>query len=96
VPNEPAEVQLTNHGASREFPRNRWSWNLERGPSVGDDGRLDVDVDGAVVDESPQVRVFDPGVRHQEHEVGGAVFGDDPLGGRPAADAALLQKLYVS
>src|SRR5947207_7742656 len=62
--------------------------HLERGPSVRDDGRLDTDVDGTVVDESPQVRIFDPGVRHEENQVCGAVCGDDPLGGGPAADTA--------
>ena len=70
--------------------------HLERGPSVRDDGRLDTNVDGAVVDESPQVRIFDPGVRHEEYQVVGAVGGNDALCGGPAADAAVLQNLGVS
>jgi hypothetical protein len=53
-------------------------------------------VGGAVVDEPPQVRIFDPGVRDEENQVGGAVFGDDPLRRGPAADAAVLQNLNVS
>jgi len=63
--------------------------HLERGAPVRHDGRLDSDVGGAVVDESPQVRVFGPGVgQYEEDQVVGAVCGDDPLGGGPAADAA--------
>jgi len=62
--------------------------HLERCPPVGNNGRLDSDVDAAVVHEPPQVRILDPGVRHEEDQTAGAVFGDDPMGGCPTPDAA--------
>jgi hypothetical protein len=55
---------------------------LKRRTSVGDDGGCHSDADGAVAYEPPQVRVFDSRVGDQQHQVGGAVCGDDALGGR--------------
>jgi hypothetical protein len=70
--------------------------HLERRPPLRHDGRRHSDVEGAVAHEPPQVRVFHLRVGDQQHQVGGAVFGDDALGGRPVADAAVLQNRNVS
>ncbi len=70
--------------------------DLERGTAVGDDGDRYADLGGGVAQEPIEVFVFDPGVSEEENEVGGAVFGDDPLGRSPTADAAVLQNPTVS
>jgi len=70
--------------------------DLERGAAIGDNGHRHTDLRGRVVQEPVEIVIFDLGVREQQDQVVGAMFGDDPLGRGPAADAAVLQNPNVS